>query len=157
MAAPNATKENLFNAVTDYVTGTINVALADNSNDFVFDPDTHTHLADIFGGTAPDATEMSGTGYTRKTLSTKATSTDAATDEARWDADDVTWTGLNAGDIQTIIVYEATTDDATPADDPVLAVFTDDTSGTQVDNLPLTTNGGDITITWATDGIKKIS
>ena len=157
MAAPNATKRKLFEGTLDYVNDTIKVALAENSNLFTFDPDTHEFVADIFGGTTPDATEFSGTGYARQTLGTKATSIDATNDEAEWDAADTTFTSLDGATIQTIIVYKMVgADDTTPADDPVLAVFDDD-SGTTVADLPLATNGGDITIQWSADGIKKIA
>lgn len=157
MASPNATKRKLFESTLDYVNDTIKVALADNSNAYTFDPDTHEFVSDIFGGTTPAATEMSGTSYSRQTLGTKTTSVDATNDEAEWDAADTTFPSLDAGTIQSIIVYKMVgADDTTPADDPVLAVFDDD-SGTTVADLPLATNGGDITIQWSTDGIKKIS
>lgn len=156
MAAPNATKRKLFEATLNYTADTIKVALADDTTAYTFDPDTHEFVADIFdGGTT--ASEMSGTTYDRQTLANMTTSVDATNDEAEWDADDTTFPSLDEGTIQTIVVYKQVgTDDTTPADDPVLAVFDDD-SGTTVADLPLTTNGGDITITWATDGIKKIA
>lgn len=152
MAAPNATKRKLFEATLDYVNDTIEVALADDTTAYTFDPDTQEFVADIFdGGTT--ATEMAGTSYDRQGLTTQATSTDATNDEAQWDADDTTFPSLDEGTIQAIVVYKVGPTDDT--DSPVLAVFDDD-SGTTVADLPLTTNGGDITITWAADGIKKI-
>jgi hypothetical protein len=149
MAAPNATKRKLFESSIDYVNGTIECLLLDNSTVYTFDPDTHEFVSNV----TTDGTEMSGTSYSRQTLSGTTTSVDATNDEAEWDANDTTFPSLNEGDIQSVVVYESVTDDT---DSPVLAVFDDD-SGTTVTDLPLSTNGGDITISWDTEGIKKIS
>lgn len=155
MAAPNATKEKLFQASLDYINDTIEVLLIDDSVEYSFDPDTDEFVSQILSSGTGTAVEMSGTGYSRQALTTKATSVDATNDEAAWDADDTIFSSIDAGTIQAIVVYEVGPTDDT--DSPVLAVFTDDTSGTQVSDLPKATNGGDMTIQWSSEGIKKIS
>lgn len=150
MASPNATKRKLFEASLDYVNDTIEVLLLDDSAAYTFDPDNHEFVSNVTAA----GTEMSGTGYSRQALTTKATSVDATNDEAEWDADDTVFSGIDAGNIQTIVVYKVGPTDDT--DSPVLAVFDDD-SGTTVSELPKATNGGDMTITWSSEGIKKIS
>lgn len=163
MAVPNATKVKFFQAGIDYLNDPIYVALGDNTTSYTFDPANHEFVSNVFdGGTT--AQEMSGTGYSRQQLTTPSTNQDNTNNEGEWSADDVTWSGLDAGGstsgddaIQFILVYaQVGGDDTTPGDDPILAVFDDD-SGTQVADLPLTTNGSDVTISWDAEGIVKIS
>lgn len=153
MAAPNATKKKLLDGNIDLVNDTIKVLLLDGSTAYSFDPDTHEFVNNIAdGGTT--GTEMSGTGYSRKTLGTKSNTQDNTDDEGVWDAADVTWSGLDAGDIQTIVIYKQVGgDDTTPGDDPVINVL-DDAS---VADLPLTTNGSDVTVSWAGEGILNLA
>lgn len=156
MAMPNDAKEELLKGSFDLVNDTLRVLLLDNSTAYTFNPDTHEFVADIAdGGTT--GTEMSGTGYTRKTLGTKSVTEDTTDDEGVFDAADVTWTDLDAGTIQTIVVYKQVgADDTTPGDDPVLVVLDDDSAGSLAD-LPLTTNGSDVTINWAAEGIINLT
>jgi hypothetical protein len=86
--------------------------------------------------------ELSGTGYTggfngsgRKTIGSKAFSTDTANDRVEFTFGAVTWTAINAGSPKyAILVKEITNDAATR-----LIAYLD--LGT------VTTNGGDLTIT----------
>lgn len=153
MAMPNDAKEELMKGTFDLVNDTIKVLLLDDSTAYTFDPDAHEFVSDIAdGGTT--GTEMSGTGYSRKTLGTKSVTEDTTDDEGVFDAADVTWAGLDAGTIQTIVVYKQVgADDTTPGDDPVLVVLDD----AAVADLPLTTNGSDVTISWAAEGIINLT
>lgn len=153
MPTPNDAKEELLKGSFDLETDTIKVLLLDNSTAYTFDPDAHEFVSDIAdGGTT--ASEMGGTGYSRKPLSSKSVTEDTADDEGVFDAADVTWTGLNAGTIQAIVVYQQNGgDDTTPGDDRVLIVLDDAT----VADLPLATNGGDVTIGWAAEGLLNLT
>jgi hypothetical protein len=147
MPVPNDTKREFLDS---YLTGaTLRVMLLDDSSSYTFDVDSHDFVDDV----TTAGSEMSGTGYSRKTLSGVSITVDDTDNEGVFDASDVTWTGLDAGTIQTIVIYEQTGgDDATPTDDRVVAVHDDST----VADLPLTTNGSDVTITWPTEGIINI-
>lgn len=158
MALPNDAKEELLKGSFNLGSGgdTLKVLLLDNTTAYTFDPDAHEFVSDIAdGGTT--ATEMSGTGYSRKTLANQAVTEDTTDDEGVFDADDVTFTGLDAGTIQAIVVYQQIGgDDTTPGDDRVLVVLDDDSAGSLAD-LPLTTNGSDVTISWASEGIVNLT
>lgn len=153
MPVPNATKLKLLNSSIDLSTDTIRVALYDDTTAFSFNPDTHAFVNDILdGGTT--AQEMSGTGYSRQTVANQATTQDDTNDQASFDGDDVTWTGIDAGTIQGIIIYrQVGGDDTTPGDDEVIIVHDD----SDLSSLPLTTNGSDVTISWDDLGIATLS
>lgn len=159
MALPNNAKTILLEGGLDVLNDTLDVMLLDDSSAYTFDPAGHTYVSDVTD-TANDANagnEMSGTGYSRKTLGTKTTTKDDTDGEGVFDAADTTWTGLDAGTIQTIVIYKQVgTDDTTPGDDPVVAVLDDDSAGSLAD-LPLTTNGSDVTIQWSAEGIINIT
>ena len=90
--------------------------------------------------------ELSGTGYTRKTLASKTLTYDTANDRVEWDAADVTWTAINAG-----TAARATTWDNTPGTDNSRRLWLNiDTGG-----FPIVTNGGDLTIQWNAEGIAQ--
>lgn len=148
MTVPNDTKREVLDA---YLTNaTIRVLLLDDSQSYSFDVDNHDFVSDITSA----ATEMSGTGYSRQTLQNVSITVDDTDDEGVLDADDVTISGLDAGTIQAVVVYEQVGgDDTTPGDDRVLAVHDDATVG----DLPIDTNGSDIQISWPTEGIINIS
>lgn len=159
---PNRTLREILAGNIDWDTDTIKVALYDDSVAYTFDPDTHNFVSDILdGGTT--ANELSGSaGYTgtadRKTITTPTTSTDNTDDEGVFDGDDVTWAGVESiADIQGWIVYKQVgADDTTPTDDPVLIVV-DDAMADAPTELALATNGSDITIQWAAEGIANLS
>jgi len=70
----------------------------------VVDIDTHTGYASVSGD------EMSGTGYSAggETLASQAVTKDTVNDLAKFDATDVTWTGLDAGTPSHAILYDDT-------------------------------------------------
>jgi hypothetical protein len=64
--------------------------------------------------------------------------------------------GLDAGTIQTVVIYlQVGGDDTTPGDDPLVAVWDDDSAGSLGD-LPKATNGSDVTISVSSDGAINI-
>jgi hypothetical protein len=70
-----------------------------------------------------------------------------------FDADNVTWTDIDAGDLEAVVVYQQIGgDDTTPGDDPVLLVLDDAT----VSDLPLPTNGSNVAIDWNAEGILNV-
>lgn len=152
MPAPNRTKLELFNGSIDLATDTIKVALYNDTTSFTFDPDVHEFVSDILdGGTT--AQEFGGSGYSRKTLANQATSQDNTDDEAVFDADDLSWSSLDDETIQGIIIYrQVGGDDTTPSDDDVITVLDD----SNVADLPLTTNGGQVDLSFDAEGILNL-
>lgn len=151
MPTPNATKTALIDGALDLSTDTIRVLLLDDSTAYTFDVDNHDFVSDITSA----GTEMDDNlpGYERKTVAGQTTSTDDADDEAVFDGDDVTWQDIDAGTIQTVVVYQQVGgDDTTPGDDRVLTVLDDAT----VSDLPLPTNGSDVTVNWNAEGILNV-
>ncbi len=107
-------------------------------------------FVDEAGANDPIDHELSGTGYVagfgnsgRKALATKAVNEDDANDRAEFDADDLTWTGIDAGTAAAVIIIKENTADT----DSVLIAYID-TGG-----FPIVTNGGDLTIAWNAEGI----
>lgn len=156
MALPNDVKRAFLAGEIAPATDTLRVALVSDSTAYTFDPDNHTFVSDVLdGGTT--AAEFSGTGYNRQGLANVSVTVDNVDDEGVIDADDTVFTGLNGDTIQAIIVYKQVGgDDTTPGDDPIVAVLDDDSGGSVAD-LPQTTNGGDITINWDTEGVINFS
>lgn len=152
MASPNNYKTQLLNGNHDWVNDTIEIALGSDDTAYTFDPVNHTMVGDVLdGGTT--ATEFTGTGYSRQALSSKTTSQDDGDNEGVADAQDVTFSSLDGDTIQFIIIYQSNTDDS---DSEIIAVYDDNSAGSLSD-LPLTTNGGDVTISWSSEGIINIS
>jgi len=140
----NSFKKLLFDGGVNLGTDTIEVALIDDSIAYTPDIDSETYVADVLDGV--NASECSGTGYSRVALNV-TTSQDNTDDEAVADADDLTYTGADFGTIQSILVYQSV---STDADSPLLAHVTSA-------DLPLTTNGGDVDLTWATEGLLNLN
>lgn len=123
-------------ARVDVIADTIKVMLV--TSGYTFNPD------DRFVSSAA-ASEISVTGYTggfggsgRKTLASRTLSADDTNNWAAFDAADVTWTALGSGaTIAAAIVFKELTSDALS---PMIAYF---------DIADTPTNGGDITIQWA--------
>jgi len=159
MASPNNFKEILMEGSVNLTSDTIRVALVNDSTAYTFDPDAHTNLDDILDGgtTAAEFGTGSGTGYSRQTISGITVTQDDTDDEGVFDANDTTFSSLDAATIQAVVIYKQVGgDDNTPGDDPVLVVLDDDSAGSVAD-LPLTTNGGDVTLQWNSEGIVNIS
>ncbi len=96
--------------------------------------DSHNGYADV------SAQEESGTGYTAggATLAGKAVTKDTTNDRAKFDADDVTWTGLNVGTPSHAILY-----DDTHASKTLVAYW----------EVTTATNGGNYTLQFGANGV----
>lgn len=100
--------------------------------------------------------ELGGTGYAggyggsgRKTLGSKTVVEDDVNDRAEFNAAPVTWTAINAGTAAgAVIIRERALTGDTMSE---LIAFVD-TGG-----FPVTTNGGDFTITWSVEGVLQLS
>jgi hypothetical protein len=156
---PNATLTDILDT---YLTGeTLRVALFDDSTAYTFDPDNHDFVADVLDGGTTAQELQGGAGYTgsadRQTLANVSVTVDDTDDEGVFDADDVTWSGVDStADIQGWIVYlQVGGDDTTPGDDPIIQVVDDDMADAPSD-LPLSTNGSDVTIEWNAEGIVNL-
>ncbi len=116
---------------------TSNIQILLNSSSYTFDADHATV-------DAVDANELSGTGYSRKTLASKTVTVDNTADECRYDAADVTWTGADFGTVAGGVVFLQVTNDT----DSVPIAWVELTSAA-------VTNGGDFTLQFGTDGVFK--
>lgn len=98
------------------------------------DIDAHASYSDVSGD------EESGTGYSAagETLASQVVTQDNANDRADFDADDVTWTGLDVGTPSHAIMYN---DDH--ASDLLMMYW----------EVTTASNGGDYTLQWHADGI----
>lgn len=138
----------------DFLSDTLGTKLGSDDTAYTFDADDGDYTGDILdGGTT--ATEFSGTGYTRTDgdLTSKTLAENTSGDRAEFDAADVTFAGLDGDAIQFALVDKQGPDSAdwtTPADDPLIAYITSA-------DFPLTTNGGDVTISWDSTGIFHIT
>ena len=123
---------DLAKGVHDLTSITVKMVLLDAS--YTPDPD-HNFADDIV------AHELSGTGYSRQALTTKAVTQDDTNDLAKFTSDDVVFTGINAGTIG----YTAFIRDRGGADSAnELLVVTDPSD--------LTTNGGNVAAHCPTNG-----
>jgi len=155
---PDRTLAEVISGSIDLSTDTLRIALFDDSTAYTFDPVNHEFVGDVLdGGTT--AQELQGSaGYTgsadRQTLANPTITEDNTDNEAAFDADDVVWAGVEStANIQGWIVYKQVGgDDTTPGDDPIIQVVDDDMADAPAD-LPLTTNGSDVTVEWNAEGI----
>jgi len=153
MSLTNHWKAETLNGNIDLANDTIKVALGGDNTAYTFDQDAHEFVGDVFdGGTTGE--ELSDASYSRQALTGQAVTQDDTDDEGVFDANDVTFSSLSTTqDIQFIVVYKQVgTDDATPGDDPIVALYDDDSAGSLAD-LPKATNGGDITLNIDAEGI----
>lgn len=106
-------------------------------------PDTDEFVDDI------SADEVSVTGYARQDVTSPTINEDTAADEAEFDCADPTFSSLASGQsVDYSAVYKQVGgDDATPGDDPLLAVH---------DVATTPTNGGDVTLQVDAEGAFKI-
>lgn len=114
----------------DFINDTIVVILTTGAANI----DSTTYIADITG-------ELSGGGYTRKTLASKTVTTDDTNDRTIADAADVQWTSLS-GTFRYIHVCQSTGNDATSR-----VITTIDTGSSQ------TIDNGTYDITWPVSGV----
>lgn len=129
---------------------TIGCLLGSDDTSYTFGADDGDYIGDIFdGGTT--ATEFTGSGYSVQALGGKAITEDTTNDRAEFDANDVTFSSLDGDTIQFALLGKQVGGDwTTYGDDPLVAYITSS-------DFPLTTNGGDVTISWASNGIVHIS
>jgi hypothetical protein len=118
-------------------TDTIKVALLSSYTINDTNLDAHDFFDDVNG------TEESGTGYTAGgvTLANKVVAQDNTNNRASFDADDVTWTGLNVGTPAAAVMYKDTAGAAST--DPLMLVY----------ELGVASNGGNYTLAFHANGI----
>ena len=131
----NEAKRAFLAGEIDLDAHTIKVALVTG-----YSPDIDTDLgwSDISGD------EESGTGYTAggATLASKAVTLDSGNDYGKFDAADVTWSGLDVGTPSHAVMY-----DDSHASDALIAYW----------ELTTASNGGDYTLQWHADGILTLA
>ncbi len=123
-------REAFLNGDIDWAADTIKVILIDTA-DYVVNLATHDFYNDV---------TVAGRVGTAQTLGTK-TSTNGVADAA-----DVTFTAVTGDPCEAIVIYKDTGTESTSA----LIAYIDTATG-----LPVTPNGGNITITWD-NGANKI-
>ena len=156
MASPNNFKKELMEGQFDLPNDTVRVALISDNTAYTFDTDNHTFVDDVLdGGTT--AEEFNGTGYSRQTISNITVTQDNNDDEGVADGDDVTFTNLDGDTVQAILIYKQVGgDDNSPGDDPIITIYDENSAGSLAD-LPLNTNGGDVTLNFSSEGIVNIN
>jgi hypothetical protein len=122
----------LLDGTIDFENDTIKVLLVDDNHSF---DKSHEFVDDV------DANEVSGTGYSRKTLANKAITLDAGDDQVEFDADNPEYTALDAGTVASAIIYKEVNDDT---DSPIIA---------NIDFPDLITNGSDVELKINADGL----
>jgi len=156
MALTNHWKSEVLGGNIDHANATIKVALGGDNTAYTFDQDAHEFVGDVFdGGTTGE--ELSDASYDRQTATGQSVKQDDTDDEGVFDIDDVTFTSLDTTqDIQFIVFYrQIGGDDTTPGDDEIIALYDDDSAGSLSD-LPLPTNGSDVTLQIDSEGLINI-
>lgn len=100
--------------------------------------DTDHDWSDVSGDEVSDASYAAG----GATLASKVVSLDSGNDYGKFDAADVTWSGLDVGTPSHAVLY-----DDTHASDVLIAYWV----------LSTASNGGDYTIQWHSDGILTLA
>jgi len=117
------------------LTDTLKVLLVKSGYTVNADHDTVSQIT-------PGTNEISVSGYARQTLANKSVTEDDTNDRAIFDADDVVFTSLVAGEtVVAAILFKDTGSDATSK---MIGYY-------DVTDTP--TNGGTITISWASTGL----
>jgi hypothetical protein len=114
----------------DFLADTVVVLLTTDAPDI----DADTYISDLTG-------EITGGGYSRKTLASKTVTTDDTNNRSIADAADVQWTALT-NTFRYIVVAQSTGNNATSR-----LITTIDTGSSQ------TINNGTYDITWPTSGV----
>jgi hypothetical protein len=121
-----------FTANNNLSTGTVKVALIDTAN--------YTYSAAHQFYSSVSGTAVVGT---PQTIGSKTFNVVAGAPV--FDGADVTFTTVTGASVEALLIY---IDTGTAATSPLVAYI-----DTGVTNLPVTPNGGNITIAWSTDGI----
>lgn len=119
-----------------------NIVLASDTIKAMLVTSTYTPNADnqfIDTGGASDPVDARVAGTTDQTIGSKTQNKDLTNDFAYFDGGDVTFTAVSAG--ATVVGVEVYKDTGTPTTSKLIASF-------DITDIP--TNGGDITIQWAT-------
>lgn len=145
---PDRTLTELFRGTLDLANDTIKLALFKESTEYSPDSAAHEFVADVFDGGTTGA-EFDDTNYGRKTLTTTVTE-DNNVSEAVFDFADVTFSSLGGSQtIEAVLVYrQVGGDDTTPGDDEIIRIYDD----SEIADLPLATNGGDVTFAVGAEG-----
>jgi hypothetical protein len=117
----------------DYLNDTVVVLLTTAAPDI----DADTYISDLSG-------EITGGGYTRKTLASKTVTTDDTNNRTVADAADVQWTALTNA-FRYVVVAQSTGNDATSR-----VITSHDTGSTQ------TIDNGTYDVTWPPSGVFHI-
>lgn len=134
----NKAKKGFVDGTIDWDNHTVKAMLVGDT----YTPDKdHNFVADVV------AAELSGTGYDRKTLANKTVTQDDVNDVAKVDADDITWTGIQAGTAKGMVIYKEETTDA----DSVLIAYIDE------GGFPVVSNGGDLIMEFHESGIIQLA
>lgn len=131
----NRGKRIIMDGVLDFAADAVSVLLVDENHTPNIDHNTVSQVV---------ADELSGTGYSRKALANKSVTQNNTDDRAEWDADDVLWTEIDAGQAKAAILFR--NEEATDAARDLIAYI--DTGG-----FPVTTTGADLEIAWHANGI----
>lgn len=135
----NNFKEVVMEGSIDFTTNTIKLMLV--TSGYTFDAD-HVFVSSV----VPASNEFADASYSRATLGTKTVTQDDTDDEGVFDAADVTFSSLAGGETAAAaIIYKEVTNDA----DSLLIAY--------VDDVDFTSNGGDVTIQWNTEGIINLN
>jgi len=155
---PDRTLAEIFRGNIDLENDTLRAALYNDSTAFTFDPAAHEFVADVLDGgtTAEEFGEGSGTGYSRQDVTNPDVREDNTNTEADFDADDITFPGVDDATAQGAIIYKQTGgDDTTPGDDPIIQVYDDDQA--DVSDFPIPANGSDLRVQFDASGILSVS
>lgn len=154
---PVRTLAEVFRGNIDLANDTLRVALFNDTTAFTFDEDAHEFVSDVLDGgtTAEEFGGAGGTGYGRQDLTGSTITEDNTNGTGDWDADDVTFSGIDGETVQGAIIYKQVGgDDTTPADDPIIQVY--DGGQSDVNDFPIATNGSDIQIQVDTAGLLNL-
>jgi hypothetical protein len=155
VAEPFPTTRKYREGSIDVENDTLRIALFDDSTAYSIDRLNHEFVSDVLdGGTT--AQELSDPTFARQTVSGAAVTVDSTDSEVVFDANDVTFSDLDGGEVvQGFLIYQQVGgDDTTPTDDPIL--FIEDELTNQNGNQ-ITTNGSDVTIQFDGEGIVNLS
>lgn len=140
--AYNNFKLKLFDSSTKISWTTDTIKLAAVTSSYTPDIDTHDFWDDVV------ANEASGTGYTAggATLTNPTAAVVGASDLAKFDADDVSWTISSSFSARYFVLYKSTGNNATS---PLIGYI--DYGST------LALSSGTVTVTWSASGVVTIS
>lgn len=129
----------LLDGTIDFENDTIKVLLVDGSHTYT---KSNEFVSDIV---ANEVSNVSGSGYERKTLGSKTITLDASNDRVEYDCANPTYTAIDAGTIASAIVYKEVTNDS---DSPIIA---------DIDFADLVTNGSDVELQVNVDGLFTVT